>query len=258
MASGLIYLIILGMWGAYFIPRWISQHDSASGRATQRYKSAMKVVASTPNIPDVIDRDVKLRQLRLRQLITAALGVLVFLTASLALAGVFSFSFILIPLSATAIYFVHIRRQVVAAALKKRRLQALAQITAAEVKRDPSVRISLSPRTESNDHWIPLSERITDRTESGTITVIPREDIVKPSVASATWSPVEVPKPTYVTAPKAIRSQRTIDLTVPGAWSAEQERLAALAEPVRDQLFDQELFDQELFDQEALDQAVNE
>ena len=52
MASGLIYLIILMMWGAYFVPRWMSQHDTTSGRATARYKSAMKVVASTPNIPE--------------------------------------------------------------------------------------------------------------------------------------------------------------------------------------------------------------
>ena len=251
MASGLIYLIILGMWGAYFVPRWISQHDSTSGRATERYKSAMKIVASTPNIPEVVDRDKKFRALRQRQLITALLGVLNLATLITATAGACALTLVLLPLSATAIYFVHIRRQVVAAQLKKRRLQALAQITAAEVKRDPTVQISLSPRAQSNDHWIPLSDRI----ESGAITIISKDEFAKPQPRSSEWSPVDVPRPTYTTAPKAIRSQRIIDLTVPGAWSAEQERLAALEVPERDELFDQELAEQAAIDR---NQAVNE
>ena len=55
MASGLIYLIIIGMWVAYFLPRWIRQHETQSGRETERYKSAMKIVASTPNFPDPVN-----------------------------------------------------------------------------------------------------------------------------------------------------------------------------------------------------------
>jgi len=251
MASGLIYLIILGMWGAYFIPRWISQHDSTSGRATERYKSAMKIVSSTPNIPEVVDRDKSLRALRQRQSITALLGLINAATLVTALAGGCAFSLLLIPVSATAIYFVHIRRQVVAAQLKKRRLQALAQITAAEVKRDPTVQISLSPRAQTTDHWIPLLDRI----ESGAITIISRDEGVKVPEATTGWSPVAVPRPTYATAPKAIRPQRIIDLTVPGAWSAEQERLAALEVVAQDELFDQELAEQAAIERS---QAVNE
>ena len=255
MASGLIYLIILMMWGAYFVPRWMSQHDTTSGRATARYKSAMKVVASTPNIQEAIDPDKKLRELRKRQTITTSLLLLTFIVAITALVGILPLAITLVPLTATAIYFVHIRRQVVAAQLKKRRLKALAQISATEVKRDPSARISLSPRAyvadaQSTDHWIPLSERV----ESQSITIIPREDSFAPTTA-ATWSPVAVPRPTYTTAPKAIRSQRTIDLTVPGAWSAEQERIAALETQSRDEIFDQELAEQAAV---IRDQAANQ
>ena len=255
MASGLIYLIILMMWGAYFGPRWMSQHDTTSGRATARYKSAMKVVASTPNIPEAIDPDKKLRELRKRQTITTSLLLLTFIVAITALVGILPLAFTLVPITATAIYFVHIRRQVVAAQLKKRRLKALAQISAVEVKRDPSARISLSPRAyasdaQATDHWIPLSERV----ESQSITIIPREDSFAPTTA-ATWSPVAVPRPTYTTAPKVIRSQRTIDLTVPGAWSAEQERIAALETQSRDEIFDQELAEQAAV---IRDQAANQ
>ena len=58
----------------------------------------------------------------------------------------------------------------------------------------------------------------------------------------------EVPLPTYVTAPKAIQPKRTIDLTEPGRWSEEQERLErealAAAAPSRDEIFDQQLADE--------------
>jgi hypothetical protein len=35
-----------------------------------------------------------------------------------------------------------------------------------------------------------------------------------------TWQPAEFPLPTYVTAPKAVRPVRVIDLTSPGAWTS--------------------------------------
>ncbi len=40
------------------------------------------------------------------------------------------------------------------------------------------------------------------------------------SVDPDAWAPVPVPLPTYVTAPKAIRHTRVIDLTTPGAWTS--------------------------------------
>jgi len=41
MGSGLIYLIIIGMWIAYFLPRWISSHEEISGRSVKRFDEAM-------------------------------------------------------------------------------------------------------------------------------------------------------------------------------------------------------------------------
>ena len=40
------------------------------------------------------------------------------------------------------------------------------------------------------------------------------------AVAERAWEPVPVPLPTYVSAPKAPRSVRIIDLSVPGAWTS--------------------------------------
>ncbi len=33
MGSGFIYLIIMGMWAAYFLPQWLSNHEDSSGKA---------------------------------------------------------------------------------------------------------------------------------------------------------------------------------------------------------------------------------
>jgi len=262
MASGFIYVIILAMWATYFLPRWISEHDTHSGRAIKRYKSAMKIMASTPNTPDKVDPEMKSKSLRQRRALIGSLTFALVATLSVIVAGYLPVSTLLIPMTGFAIGVVHVRRQVVAAQLKKRRLKALAIITTAEIKLDPSVRIDLSIReasireakaeqtqqravrlqaeesqsaetgVEDTEHWIPLR----DRTESSTVTIIPKED--------RAWSPIAVPRPTYATAPKAVRSKRVIDLTDSGQWSAELEREEALALPRRDDLFDQELLEE--------------
>ena len=62
------------------------------------------------------------------------------------------------------------------------------------------------------------------------------------------WEPTEIPVPTYVNAPKAVVPKRVLDLTIPGQWSQEQERLErevlAAVSPSRDEIFDQQLADE--------------
>ena len=238
MASGLIYLIIIGMWVAYFLPRWIRQHETQSGRETERYKSAMKIVASTPNFPDPVNQEEKLKTLRKRRLILTSLSLVLAITVGGILLKYIPAVGVLIPVTALAIYIINVRRQVVAAHIKKRRLEALASITAVEIKVDPTARINLSERPKRAsesilEQWVPLREREL----SSSITIIRDE-------SERSWSPVAVPRPTYATAPKAITPKRTIDLTTPGKWSAEQERQSALEIPTQDELFDQELAEQ--------------
>ena len=146
MASGLIYLIIIGMWVAYFLPRWIRQHETQSGRETERYKSAMKIVASTPILADPVNPAAKSKVLRARRLILLALTTLLLGTFFAITLGLIPALTALIPVTALSIYLVNVRRQVVAAQSKKRRLAALAAITAVEIKDDPSARIDLSRR----------------------------------------------------------------------------------------------------------------
>ena len=62
-------------------------------------------------------------------------------------------------------------------------------------------------------------------------------------------------------APKAFVPHRVIDLTIPGAWSEEQERLAqdalAAAAPSADEIFDQQLAEQAV-ERLRVNRAANE
>ena len=62
-----------------------------------------------------------------------------------------------------------------------------------------------------------------------------------------------------MSAPKAITPKRVLDLTTPGAWTEEQERLAkealAAAAPSRDEIFDQQLAEEAV---QRLREASNE
>ena len=236
MASGFIYLIILGMWAAYFLPKWMSSHDEASGKSAERYKSAMRVVGETGSSATLIENDnfKKQNQIATRRVIFGALTFLLTAIGLLSAIGIISTSIVLIPATALAIYVIHVRRQVVTAQLKARRIKAFEKISSAAVITEPIERITFSSKvdfvTENNEHWIPLIERI----DTAGVVVIPKD--------GPTWQPSSVPRPTYATAPKAIPSNRIIDLTVPGVWMAAQKSSTeADLLPSRDELFDQEL-----------------
>ena len=61
MASGLIYIIIVGMWIAYFLPRWIANHEEVSGRSVEKFALTMKVVGRTAGKTSVNINEIKLR-----------------------------------------------------------------------------------------------------------------------------------------------------------------------------------------------------
>ena len=235
MASGFIYLIILGMWAAYFLPKWMVSHDEASGKSAERYKSAMRVVGEAGSSTVIENDNFKIQnQIATRRIVFGALTFLIIAIGLLSAIGIISNTILLIPATALTIYVIHVRRQVVAAQLKARRIKAFEKISSATVITEPIERITFSSKVdfvaENNEHWIPLIERI----DTAGVVVIPKD--------GPTWQPTSVPKPTYATAPKAIPSNRIIDLTVPGVWMATQQSSAeAGLLPSRDELFDQEL-----------------
>jgi hypothetical protein len=216
MGSGFIYLIIMGMWAAYFLPQWLSNHEENSGKAIERYKNAMQVVAENNGAIQsenkVEDQNKIFFQ---RRLIFGSLFSLYLLSLISAAIGFLSLTTTLVPLTATLIYFVNVRKQVVASQLKSRRLKAIAKLTNTKI---PTTVIPEQVKEKSsNEHWIPFA----DREEITGVVIVPKD--------RKGWQPTQIPKPVYTTSAKAIPSKRIIDLTSTGQWSAEQERIKALS-----------------------------
>lgn len=240
MGSGFIYLVIIGMWAAYFLPQWISRHEDTSGKAIERYKNAMQVVAeNNKSIKHEVKIEEKNKIFLRRRLIFSSLFSIYFLSNIFAVLGLLAFSTTMIPLTAILIYTINVRKQVVASQLRARRLAALEKITNTKI---PSIdNTEIKKEKVSTEHWVPFSER----PEITGVIVVPKD--------RKGWQPTKVPKPVYTTAPKAIPSKRIIDLTTTGQWSAEQERVRALSGR-DDDLFDQSLIP-EIIEE---DRAVNE
>ena len=75
MASGFIYLIILGMWAAYFVPRWISSHEENSGKQTEKFNSAMRSVTSFEEKKAHSEEKIaKHHQVRVRRIVFTEIG----------------------------------------------------------------------------------------------------------------------------------------------------------------------------------------
>jgi len=216
MGSGFIYLIIIGMWAAYFLPQWLSNHEENSGKAIERYKNAMQVVAeNNGSIQSETKTEDQNKIFLQRRLIFGSLFSLYLLSLICAAVGFLALTTTLVPLSAILIYFVNVRKQVVASQLKSRRLKAIAKITNTKI---PTTVIPEQVKEKgSNEHWIPFAER----EEITGVVVVPKD--------RKGWQPTQIPKPVYTTAAKAIPSKRIIDLTTTGQWSAEQERIKALS-----------------------------
>ena len=251
MASGIIYLAIIGMWVAYFLPRWVHNKNEFSGKSVERYKSALRVVASsTPGaqigsgaIYTDVDRAGRVaQQLMRRRIIFSLITTTLILTTAGAIMQTFTYIAIAIPLTGLVLYIAHVRRQENSDRITRRRMDQLHRTTEGVSHTNLADVLAHNSHSEvkiSQDHWIPLSER-----ELTGVTLLPKGT----AQSRAEWQPNEIPVPTYVNAPKAVQSKRVLDLTEPGRWTEEQERLErealAAAAPSRDEVFDQQLADE--------------
>lgn len=241
MASGIIYLAIIGMWIAYFLPRWVHNKNEFSGKSVERYKSALRVVAgensASPIFADV-DRAGRVAQQLMRNRILFSVIAISFVATLLGvIMGTVVVTAILIPVVAGVLYIAHVRRQARLDAIQHKRMDSLHRRT--EGVSHTNLSQVISPSTSTPEHWVPFADR-----EISGVTILPKGS----AEARAQWQPSQVPLPTYVTAPKAIIPKRIIDLTEPGRWSDEQEELErqalAAAAPSRDEIFDQQIADE--------------
>jgi hypothetical protein len=159
------------------------------------------------------------------------------------------FIYTLVPISGIALYVMQVRRETISERLQLRRVKQLQRETNG-VSTTNLVDV-VTPKA-TTDHWIPLSER-----ELTGVVILPKGTAEE----RRTWQPDSIPTPTYLSAPKAVSQKRTIDLTEPGRWSEEQEKLAIAAlnavAPSKDEIFDQILAD-EAVDRLNESKVVNE
>lgn len=255
MGSGLIYIIIVGMWIAYFLPRWIANHDEVSGRSVEKFATAMKAVSITAGVakPDVSEiRRRHENQLAVRRILFGSIALFALMDVLMVAVGLISPIVLTIPLSAIALYVVHVRHQI---ATMREELARAIQLTEENPTNDNyskliarSKRASNSLIDYSEEQWTPLAERFTQsETDVHGIVILPKG-------SASTWQPNPIPAPLYSDASKAAPQRRIIDLTIPGAWSAAQE---AAQSQGAEEIFDQVKVEEEIA-RLRIDRAANE
>lgn len=265
MGAGFIYLVIVGLWVAYFLPRWISSHEEHLGRSIDRYQALLDAVGRTATgvAPVRISEAERAARLQTRRVTFLALATLLAVTILLNVLGLLSPSLLLVPIVGFTAYVLVVRRQKLMDLRIREsellqgtsaRLQVISEQRQNEgslnsaIYRSKYAELIVSVQGESEqEQWTPLSER--ESYQSSGIVLLP-----KGSAGSRdTWQPTPVPAPTYLSASRVAPARRVIDLTNPGAWSSrnnpqsvdelaqlEQEALAAIA-PNPDEIFDQEV-----------------
>jgi len=261
MGSGLIYLVIVGMWLAYFLPRWITNHEEISGRSIERFAYTMSLMARTAgngagNRKELIRRSQ--RELANRRAIFASICALTLLFTLMISLGLLAPAIITIPISSLALYIVHARHQITSI---KREFEIVKNMSREDVKGDKYSELIVRSRrtvgatsTALEEQWTPLAERITKSgQELHRITILPKGSAER----AKTWEPTDIPAPRYQSAPKAA-PRRRIDLTRPNLWSeASEANLLEVIAPNADQIFDQQLAEQAA-EQIRTSRAVNE
>ena len=250
--SGLIYAAIALLWAAVLIPMWLKGHDSSTGeRSAERFGQAMRVLsrrAGTDEVPDAADeaalepRRVSPRrpsrekpaaaEQRPRRQVSAprsrpvrasiaqrrarTLFVLLGVTAIVVLLAVVGLLPMWAPIPVVvllAAFVVHLRTQAMRRQATRRPQRESSPVVAPET----------TSRWRSGFAAGPSRAVVVETKAMGVSEHAESNAEHQPEVAfedDEAWRPNPLPLPTYVTAPKAMRPIRVIDLTTPGAWSS--------------------------------------
>jgi len=259
VGSGLIYAALIVLWAIYFIPRWLHRHDQLSeSRSVEKFDHAMRILSRRDPMPDqryvvmprrpdepapvtrgrtpLPDRSRRpsrpaasvrdgrratpvavrrRRRLALLLLVTAVLAASTPLTpvpwwAPVALLG------------AVLVGVAHV-------ALQERRRAAVARTREAVRRRadsrnrrhDSAERIVAARAVLAQQRAAAEAARVEQEWAAHEAA---RREAERSAVLVDGWEPTPVPLPTYVTAPRAPRVGRPIDLTNPGKWTELQAR----------------------------------
>ena len=239
MGSGVIYAVLVAMWAAYFIPRWLRRHEELSeSRSVERFDQAMRILSRReatpdkryvvmpprPQEPPAARRRPGLRTTSSvtvrRRRVLAGLLLTVLVTSVLAPLSAVPWWAPVTAVVAVLGWLVHCRLQArtrvevtrTRTAARSRSRSRLMRFDALE--RLMAVRRELAEERAAEDaRWEEAERRMAAMAAMGAGQATGGAD---------GWTPVPVPLPTYVTKPPAPRRAPTIDLTNPGAWTSAQ------------------------------------
>jgi hypothetical protein len=253
VSSGLIYAVIVGLWAVVLVPVWLRRHDEVSeSRSVDRFQGAMRTLSrrdptgdrrevwmprrtSGRALPDNAASNLSAgaSAAARRRRAGLVLTVLTVLVASLALLKVVPKWTVLVPLLLLVAFVVTGRRSAAQArerelAARRRRAASArrARMLAHELADDDvarAVRSATQPaRSARPAPAMVWADAVPEPGEAPPAAVAApfAVDGFYDAEAERAWDPVPVPLPTYVSAPKAPRSVRVIDLTAPGAWTS--------------------------------------
>jgi len=244
--NGLIYASIVGAWAAYLIPMWLRRQDDSADDRPDRVSAAMRVLSrrpqplpqqryllrprSAPPVPVVKRtgpdralapgapaataggrsagaREVMARRRQVLGIFAALLSV----TALGARLGLVPWLVVAGPLVLLTAYVAQLR-----ALARRERAAGRRHAPAAPGKVVPVGRAAAPVRRRPARRSAPAG----DRDSAGVRGERELPDHRPAARDEDGWAPVPVPLPTYVTAPKATRNVRTIDLGADGAWTS--------------------------------------
>lgn len=246
MGSGLIYAVIIVMWAAYFIPRWLRRHEELSeSRSVERFDQAMRILSRKEPTPDKryvvmpprpeprrsvpAQRSSRRRAahssatVRRRRVLAGLLLATLVTTLVTPLSPVPWWG-ALVALGATICYLVHLRMQARSNRFVSRTRQAVRRRSRSRIMRFDAVERLMAVRRELAEERAAEERRWQEAEEAERL--VREAEEKRRREAEAGWSPVPVPLPTYVTKPVAPRRGPAIDLTNPGAWSQAQAQLS--------------------------------
>jgi hypothetical protein len=283
-SGGLIYATIAILWAAVLIPMWLRNHDTAAeNRSAERFGQAMRVLSrkeqedadvaqhtdgdsaawrestepASPAHPvqraaqRPVDRPVRRPANRpargrrtLAQRRARTLGVLAGLTALVTLAAFISPVPWWAPVPFVALlgaFVVHLRIQ---ALQRGRRPGRAPRPIERPVAAEPVDQTPLERPTSGFVSGPSKAVVVETKGVSSSDEVTFEQDGEQGADGEETWRPNPLPLPTYVTAPKAVRPIKVIDLTTPGAWSSGR-------------ILDDDLADEDLLAAEVADEELD-
>lgn len=248
VGSGVIYAVLVAMWAAYFIPRWLRRHEELSeSRSVERFDRAMRILSRREPTPDkryVVmpprpDQSHAARRtatvpaqrarkglrttssvtVRRRRVLAGLLLTLIVVAAATPLTALNWWAPLLV-VGGVLGWLVHCRLQARSRSEVDRTRQAVRLRYRSRLMRFDAIERLMTVRRELAEEraaedvrWLEAEEAMRREAEA---------EAARRRSAEDGWSPVPVPLPTYVTKPPAPRRASTIDLTNPGAWTAAQ------------------------------------